>query len=122
MGEELSLLEVQAVWWNGARHSRQLTISPRAGRLRIRDIWDGPEPPAIRFCLAPSLSPDLSGGQCVFQAENARLTLENDLAPIELEQVEISLRCYRRRPTHRVCIRPATAAGETVSILTWEFK
>jgi heparinase II/III-like protein len=122
IGEELSLLETQVVWWNGARHSRQLTISPQAGRLRIRDIWDGPEPPAIRFCLAPSLSPELSGELCVIQTENALLTLENDSAPIEIEQAEISPRCYHRRPTHRVCIRPATAAGETVSILTWEFK
>ena len=122
IGEELSLLEAQVVWWNGAKHGRQLSISPQACRLRIRDIWDGPEPPAIRFCLDPSLSPELSGGLCVIQTENARLTLENDSAPIEIEQVEVSPRCYHLRPTHRVCIRPAAAAGETVSIVTWEFK
>jgi len=116
------VLEGEVLWWDGAKHRRKIEFLPQSSNVQIEDTWEGPEPPMIRFCLAPDVSAVLSGPTCAVDTATARLTIQNDSASMELETAEVSPHCYHLQQTHRMALCPAEAAGHSVTVISWEFK
>jgi hypothetical protein len=116
------LVEGEVVWSRGARHRRRIVFLPDEARMLIKDVWDGPVPAVIRFCLPPGVTSNVAGQAVTVDTGHVELRIANDVAPVALELYDVSERCYHRQPAKRVVVQLPEPAGRCVTTVGWCIK
>jgi hypothetical protein len=89
--------------------------------MEIEDAWDGPEPVAINFCIAPGLLVSQASGAIVVRADCFRMTIRNCSLDGELNGAHVSPRCYFEKTTQTCRFSSGEPTGQATTEISWDF-